>query len=193
MPKEKLTRRFILVAVAAGTIGFLIPNCPAQEIVFSPQTVVGKKPKALQLWAVSGRVTLPARPPVAAVIYALAAKHGISYVDPVVAAERLNRRDQRSLAAKLFRWGSYFETGTTELVNLKVIATSNQVGIGLNIAMGIVNALLPAVQKDIPVPDPGIVARTISSSLLMDAQGSLSGMFWAEPAETQGFVETLDP
>lgn len=184
-------RPFIIVSAIA--IGFLIPSCRAQQIVFSPQTVVGKKPKALQLWAVSGRVTLPARPPVAAVIYALAAKHGIAFVDPTVAAGRLNARDQKSLAAKIFRWGSYFETGAAELVNLKVIATSNQVSIGLNVGMGIVNALLPAVQKDIPVPDPGIAARIISSSLLMDAQGALSGMFWAEPAETQGFVETLDP
>ena len=183
--------RFIIVA-AVGS-GLLIPSCRAQQIVFSPQTVVGKKSKALQLWAVSGRVTLPARPPVAAAIYALAAKHGVAFVDPAIAAERLNFREQRSLAARMFRWGSYFETGATELVNLKVIAASNQVSIGLNVAMGIVNALLPAVQKDIPVPDPAISARIISSSLLMDAQGSLSGLFWAEPAETQGFVETLDP
>jgi hypothetical protein len=189
--KGKFMRTFLIGSAVA--IAVLIPSCEAQQIVFSPQSVVGKKHKALQLWAVSGQVALPARPPVAGVIYALAAKHGIAFVDPAVATERLNARDQKSLAAKIFRWGSYFETGATELVNLKVVATSNQVSIGLNVAMGIVNALLPAVQKDIPVPDPGIAARVISSSLLMDAQGSLSGMFWAEPAESQGFVETLDP
>jgi hypothetical protein len=167
------------------------PLCRAQQMVFSPQIVAGKKPKALQLWAVSGTVPASARPPVAAVIYALAARHGVAYVDPVVATERLNARDQKSVAARIFRWGSYFETGATELVNLKVVATSNQVGIGLNVAMGIVNALLPSVQKNIPVPDPAIAARIIANSLLMDAQGSVSGLFWAEPAENQGFVEVL--
>jgi hypothetical protein len=184
-----MRRLLLFAAIALGCVE--MPGL-GQQIVFSPQILVGKKPRALQLWAVSGAVPSSARPPVAAVIYALAAKHGVAYVDPVVANERLNARDQKSLAARMFRWGSYFETGATELVNLKVVAASNQVGIGLNVAMGIINALLPSVQKSIPVPDPAIAARITASSLLMDAQGSVSGMFWAEPAETQGFVEVYE-
>jgi hypothetical protein len=143
MKNQKL-RRILMVVALAGSC--LIRLADAQQIVFAPQTVVGKKSKALQLWAVSGSLSAAVRPPVAASIYTLAAKHGLTYVDPAVAAARLSARDRKSLAARIFRWGSYFETGATELVNLKVIATSNQVSIGLNVAMGIVSALLPAVQ-----------------------------------------------
>lgn len=181
--------RFLRLAAVASAC--LLPYCHAQQLVFSPQATVGQKSRALELWSVSGTISSSARPPVAAVVYALAAKHGISYVDPVVATGRLSARDQKSLPARLFRWGTYFETGATEMVNLKVIATTSQVSIGLNVAMGIANALLPAVQKDIPVPDPNIASRIISASLLMDAQGSVSGMFWSEPVDTPGFVETL--
>jgi hypothetical protein len=184
-----ITRR--IGAVAAIAVEMLVPKCGAQQIIFSPQAVIGKKSKALQLWSVSGSVSASVRPPVAAVIYSLAAKHGIAYVDPVIATARLNARNQKSLAARVFQWGTYFETRARELVNLKVIATSSPVSIGLNVAMGITNALLPSVQKSIPVPDPNIAARIITASLLMDAQGSLSGMFWPQPSEVQGFVETL--
>jgi hypothetical protein len=180
-----------IATLAAIAIATLAPRCDAQQIIFSPQGVIGKKSKALQLWSVSGSVSSSVRPPVAAVIYSLAAKHGITYVDPVIATARLNARDQKSLAARIFQWGTYFETGATEMVNLKVIATSSPVSIGLNVAMGITNALLPSVQKSIPVPDPNIAARIISTSLLMDAQGSLSGMFWSQPSNVQSFVETL--
>jgi hypothetical protein len=189
MEVRRLVDRFLRLAAVAS--GCLLPYCHAQQLIFSPQATVGKKSRALELWSVSGTVSTSARPPVAAVVYALAAKHGVSYVDPVVATGRLNARDQKSLPARIFQWGTYFETGATEMVNLKVIATTSQVSIGLNVAMGIANALLPALQKDIPVPDPNIAAKVISASLLMDAQGSVSGMFWSEPIRTPGFVETL--
>ncbi|MBV9742445.1 MAG: hypothetical protein JO099_01665 [Acidobacteriia bacterium] len=178
-------------ALGALLMALSIHQSGAQQLVFSPQGVIGKKSRALELWGVTGSVPAATRPPLAATIYALAAKHGIVYVDPSVATARMTARDEKSVAALLFRWGTYFETGTTELVNLKVIATNTQISIGLNIAMAIVNALLPSVQRAIPVPDPNIAAKIISTSLLMDAQGAVSGLFWAEPSENQSFVETL--
>jgi len=143
----------------------------------------------MQLWAVTGTVPVGARPPAAAAVYAVAMSHGVSYIDSTVALSRINARERRSLAARMFAWGGYFETGATVMVNLRVIAASSQVSIGLNVAMSIVNSLLPAIQKDIPIPDPSIVAKT--GSLLMDGEGTISGLFWAEPSQVAGFTDTL--
>ena len=169
----------------------LIQTAYAQQLVFSPQATFGKKKSAMQLWAVAGSAASQNRPPTAATVYAIAAKHGVSFIDPGVAQSRLAAKEQRSLPARIFSWGSYFETGATELVNLKVISASSQVSIGLNIAMSIVNSLLPAVQKDIPQVDPALASKLNGGSLLMDSQGMLSGLFWAEPSQVAGFIETL--
>jgi hypothetical protein len=75
------------------------------------------------------------------------------------------------------------------MVNLHVIQANSQVSIALNVAMGIVNALLPNVQKSIPAPDPSVLVRT--GNLIMDAQGSVSGLFWAEQSGVQGFVDNV--
>ena len=162
----------------------------AQQLTFARQAVVGRR-APIELWAVSGTTAAASRPPTSAIIYALAMRHGVSFLDETVAQSRLTAKERRSIPARLFTWGSYFEVGATELVNLHVIQANNQISMGLNIAMGIVNSLLPIVQKDIPVPDPAVLAKVRTGSLLMDAQGSVSGLFWAERSETPGFLETL--
>jgi hypothetical protein len=159
----------------------------AQELTFARQAVIGKR-QPIELWAVTGTANA-SRPPAVAVVYQIAMKHGVSFLDETVAQYRLNLKENRSIAARLFSWGSYFELGATELVNLHVIQANSQVSIALNVAMGIVNALLPNVQKSIPAPDPSVLVRT--GKLIMDAQGSVSGLFWAEQSGVQGFVDSI--
>jgi hypothetical protein len=166
-----------------------LPLC-SQQLIFARQAVIGKKSR-IELWAVSGVASADARPPSAAVIYAMAMKHGVSFLDDSVAEARLAAKDGKSLTARAFAWGSYFEIGATELVNLHVIQASSQVALGLNIAMGLVNAFLPSIQKGIPAPDPTVLAKVRSGSLLMDSQGSLSGFFFAEQSAVQNFTETV--
>ncbi|HEY7390203.1 MAG TPA: hypothetical protein VH640_16930 [Bryobacteraceae bacterium] len=157
----------------------------AEEFTFARQAVIGKR-HPIELWAVTGTAN-GSRPPATAVVYQIAMKHGVSFLDETVAQYRLNLKENRSVAARLFSWGSYFELGATELVNLHVIQANSQISVALNVAMGIVNALLPSVQKNIPAPDPSVLVRT--GKLIMDAQGSVSGLFWAEQSGVQGFVD----
>jgi hypothetical protein len=161
----------------------------AQQLTFARQVVFGKR-QSLELWAVSG-MAVGSRPPNIAAVYQIAMKHGVVFLDDTVAQYRLTLKENRSLAGRLFSWGTYFELGATELVNLHVIHANSQVSIGLNVAMGLVNALLPAVQKNIPVPDPSVLVRT--GSLVMDAQGSVSGLFWADRSASglAGFIDTV--
>jgi hypothetical protein len=159
----------------------------AQQLTFARQVVFGKR-QSIELWAVSG-TAVSSRPPAISAVYQIAMKHGVSFLDDTVAQYRLTLKENRSLAGRLFSWGTYFELGATELVNLHVIQASSQVSIGLNVAMGLVNALLPAVQKSIPAPDPSVLVRT--GSLVMDAQGSLSGLFWADRSSVQGFIDNV--
>jgi hypothetical protein len=166
-----------------------LPLC-SQQLIFARQAVIGKKSR-IELWAVSGLAPSESRPPSAATVYALAMKHGVSFLDDTVAEARLAAKDGKSLTARVFAWGSYFEIGATELVNLHVIQANTQVALGLNIAMGLVNAFLPSVQKGIPAPDPAVLAKVRSGSLLMDSQGSLSGFFFAEQSGVQSFLETV--
>jgi hypothetical protein len=158
-----------------------------QELTFARQAVIGKR-QPIELWAVTGTAN-GSRPPATAAVYQIAMKHGVSFLNETVAQYRLNLKENRSLAARLFTWGSYFELGATELVNLHVIQANSQVSIALNVAMGIVNALLPTVQKSIPAPDPSVLVRT--GSLILDAEGSVSGLFWAEQSGVQGFVDSV--
>lgn len=162
----------------------------AQQLTFAPQTIAGKR-SPMQLWAVSGVMPPGSRLPSAAVVYGIALRHGVSFIDGGVALSRLTAKERRSLAARIFTWGTYFETGAAQLVNLHVIAANEPVTAALNIAMGIVTSLLPLVQKDIPLPDAGLVAKFTSGSLFMDAEGSVSGLFWAEPSATSGFQDVL--
>jgi hypothetical protein len=159
----------------------------AQQLTFARQVVYGKC-QPIELWAVTG-TAVGSRPPNIAAVYQIAMKHGVSFLDDTVAQYRLTIKENRSLAARLFSWGTYFELGATELVNLHVIQANSQVSIGLNVAMGLVNALLPAVQKSIPAPDPLVLVRT--GSLVMDAQGSISGLFWADRSGVAGFIDTV--
>jgi hypothetical protein len=158
----------------------------AQQLTFARQVTVGKH-QPLELWYVSGSAN-GSLPPATAAVYQIAMKHGVSFLDETVAEYRLNLKQNRSLAARLFSWGSYFELGATEMVNLHVIQANSQVSIALNVAMGIVNALLPSVQKSIPASDPSVLVRT--GTLVMDSQGSVSGLFWAEQSSVQGFIDT---
>jgi hypothetical protein len=171
---------FLVLAAFAG------PG-EAQQLTFARQVVIGKH-QPLELWFVSG-IASGSLPPATAAVYQLAMKHGVSFMDDTVAEYRLNLKENKSLAARLFAWGSYFELGATEMVNLHVIEANSQVSIALNVAMGIVNALLPSVQKSIPAPDPSVLVRT--GKLVMDSQGSVSGLFWAEQSSVQGFIDTV--
>ncbi|HLI82834.1 MAG TPA: hypothetical protein VKV17_02900 [Bryobacteraceae bacterium] len=174
------------VSILAALALALASRGSAQQLTFARQVVVGKR-QPLELWFVTGSAN-GSRPPSTAAVYQIAMKHGVSFLDETVAQYRLNLKENRSLAARFFSWGSYFELGATELVNLHVIQANSQVSIGLNVAMGIVNALLPSVQKSIPSPDPSVLVRT--GKLVMDAQGSVSGLFWAEQSGVRGFVDT---
>lgn len=158
-----------------------------QQLTFARQAVIGKR-APIELWAVSGAASTGERAPATAVVYQIAMKHGVSFLDDTVAQYRLTLKANRSLAARLFSYGSYFELGATEMVNLHVIPANTQVSIALNVAMGIVNALLPSIQKSVPAPDPSVLVRT--GSLVVDAQGSISGLFWAERSNVQGFIDT---
>ena len=170
-------------------LAFSLP-LTAQQLTFAPQTIAGKR-SPMQLWAVSGVLPVGSRPPSAAVVYGIALRHGVSFIDGGVALSRLTARERRSLAARIFTWGTYFETGAAQLVNLHVIAANPQITAGLNIAMGIVTSILPLVQKEIPSPDAGLVAKFTSGSLFMDAEGAVSGLFWAEPSGIPGFQDAL--
>jgi hypothetical protein len=179
-------RAFSIWLFLALAFGLAEPG-RSQQLTFARQVVYGKR-QSLELWAVSGTTAGP-RPPAIAAVYQIAMKHGVSFLDDTVAQYKLTLKENRSLAARLFTWGTYFEVGATELVNLRVIQTNSQVSIGLNVAMGLVSALLPALQKNIPTPDPSVLVRT--GSLVLDAQGSISGLFWAEHSNVQGFIDTL--
>jgi hypothetical protein len=159
----------------------------AQQLTFVRQVVIGKR-QPLELWEVTGTAN-SSRPPATAIVYQLAMKHGVSFLDDTVAQYRLNLKENRSIAARLFSWGSYFELGATELVNLHVIQANSQISVALNVAMGIVNALLPTVQKNIPAPDPSVLVRT--GKLVVDAEDSVSGLFWAEQSGVKGFIDTV--
>jgi hypothetical protein len=178
----RLLSLLLFAALALASAG----RGSAQQLTFSRQVVIGKR-QPLELWFVSGSAT-GSRPPSTAAVYQIAMKHGVSFLDETVAEYRLNLKENRSLAARLFSWGSYFELGATEMVNLHVIQANSQVSIALNVAMGIVNALLPSVQKSVPAPDPSVLVG--AGKLVMDAEGSVSGLFWAEQSTVQGFVDT---
>jgi hypothetical protein len=174
---------WLFLALALAFAGPVV----AQQLTFTRQVVIGKH-QPMELWLVIGTAN-GTRPPATSAVYQLAMKHSVSFLDDTIAEYRLNLKENRSLAARLFTWGSYFELGATEMVNLHVIEANSQVSIALNVAMGIVNALLPNVQKSIPAPDPSVLVRT--GKLVMDSQGSLSGLFWAQPSGVQGFIDTV--
>lgn len=158
---------------------------PKTILVFTPQAVVGKR-APLQLWAVSGMGEVPS----AALVYILALRHGVQFIEPSVVQARLTTKEKRSVFYRVLQYGTYASIVGAEIVNLRLVTAASAWGIGLNSGMGVLSVLLPRLQQDLPKLDPGVAGR-LTSSPMADSQGNISWLFFAEPSDQKGFWDTF--
>lgn len=149
----------------------------SQTLAFSPQDTIGKK---VQLWAVTG---CGVRPGAISTIYTIATKHGISWITPATAAERLSRL---TVWGKIVRYGGFASAGTTALLQTDLISSNVQIKQGVTYGAMFLSVLLPLVTKSAPTVD-----ASVGKDLTVDVNGCTTAAFYSLPSAVSPFVETL--
>ena len=143
--------------------------------VFAPQLVS----KALEVWGVRG---CPGTAVPIADIYAIAASHGISYLEPDTAKTILATR---TVTGVIVQWGGYAAGATALAMNVDWIKASIAWQRSLSAASAVLGWLIPALEKNTPP------LLCTGQDLLVDSRGCGAVLFCAQPSAVGAFVETM--
>lgn len=150
-----------------------------QSLTFAPQgSVAGTK--KVETWAVSG---CPNKAVSITVIYAIASQHGIPWITPKTAGEIFSKK---SAWSKVVKGAGFLSAGGAIVTGSEWVKASPQWTYGFALGGGVLIALVPLAQKEVPQVD-----SAVGQALKLGSDGCGETSFYAYPSRVAGFNEAM--